>query len=1248
MHISYPPTLPIFDHKDEIRSTLENNQVMVIAGDTGSGKTTQLPKICIEARCGIKGRIGCTQPRRIAAVSVAERVAEETQSDDEVGYKIRFQDRVTENTIVKFMTDGVLLAESRSDRLLKQYDTLIIDEAHERSLNIDFLLGYIKQLLPKRPDLKVIISSATIDTEKFSKHFSNAPVVSVSGRLFPITTMYQEDENDDSLLDGTYVEQALRVIHDLATDPFGGDILVFMPTERDIFDTIDGLDEYIRESNLILPLFGRLQAADQRKIFKASSKRKIIIATNVAETSITVPGIRFVVDTGLARISRYNVRTGTTSLRISKISQASCNQRQGRCGRTGPGTCIRLYTEQDYLSRDMFTLPEIQRSNLAEVILQMVNLKLGKPEHFPFLDAPLPRAIRKGFQTLIELGALTREHSLTKDGRLMATLPLDPCISKIIIEGGKRDALKETTIIAAALSVQDPRVRPLEKEQKADEAHRQFTDKRSDFLTLLNIWNELFQQENKISWSKLSKFCKANYLSWQRMREWIDVFEQLSRLLKQRTDFRTLDEPASYEAIHMALTSGFLRNICRKKEKKLYLSSGNKEICLFPGSALYKSGGEYIVAAHFIETTQLFARTAANIKAEWLEELGGELCKHSWTNPRWEKKTGRVVADEHVSLFGLSVISGRKVNYGRINSVTRQEAKDIFIREALISNRLGRGYPFLEANQQLICRYREIEERIRRRNVVADEEHLFHFYDRQLGNVYDRFTLNRLLRRKKKDTFLRMTSDDIVIDAPVEDELYQYPPTLQIGELTFALQYLFVPGDEQDGVTVSIPYQIVDHINPAIFEWLVPGLLPEKLLFLLKRLPKRLRKTLVPLPDAVDRIMDSLELYKGSLYQNIEKILLKSYRLKIERTDWQPDALPLFLKMRFSFIDEHGKKCLSSRSFKEIHHYQEADVATSSASKVATDLPEVSNLTGRDLDNILPKISVKEGAAAIVQVYSPCMEIDSIKDQVHLKYGKESAHNRVNNRAGLEVLYSQQFPQEIKQLKKECKTLVSSNSASWLSLGGKVSGAKLRERLFSHVMSGLFNISESEIPTSAYFSDNIDKIRKQGLLRTAAPITKLFVGSLQKRKQAKQKISEWSQRARKSKSFDHKLYDQYMQTLEQVLPHDFLFLGNFQLSLHTSRYLQALIVRVERAEHSPEKDRKKSERLLKSLNRLEQYKEFSSPSTICLQCLAVYKELVEEFRVSVFAPELGTIMPVSEKRLLAYWREVENNCRTVE
>lgn len=1247
MHITYPPTLPISEHRQEIRSTLENNQVIVVAGDTGSGKTTQLPKICIEAGCGTNGRIGCTQPRRIAAVSVAERVAEETRSGDEVGYKIRFQDRVTENTIVKFMTDGVLLAETRNDRLLKQYDALIIDEAHERSLNIDFLLGYIKQLLPKRPDLKVIISSATIDTEKFSKHFSNAPVVSVSGRLFPITTMYQEDEDDDSLLEGTYVEQAIRVIHDLATDPFGGDILVFMPTERDIFDTIDGLDEYIHESNLILPLFGRLQAADQRRIFKRSSKRKIIVATNVAETSITVPGIRFVVDTGLARISRYNVRTGTTSLRISKISQASCNQRQGRCGRTGPGTCIRLYTEQDFLSRDLFTLPEIQRSNLAEVILQMVNLKLGKPEQFPFVDAPLPRAIRKGFQTLIELGALKKSHGLTQDGRLMATLPLDPCISKIIIEGGKRNALKETTIIAAALSVQDPRVRPLEKEQKADEAHRQFLDKRSDFLTLLNIWNELFQQEKKISWSKLSKFCKNSYLSWQRMREWIDVFEQISRLLKQRTDFKTLNEPASYEAIHMALTSGFLRNICRKKEKKLYSSSGNKEVTLFPGSALYKSGGEYIVAAHFIETTQLFARTAANIKAEWLEELGGELCKRSWTNPRWEKKSGRVVADEHVSLFGLPVISGRKVNYGRINSATRQEAKDIFIREALLYNRLGRGFPFLEANNQLLCRYREIEERIRRRNVVADEEHLFRFYERQLGNVYDRFTLNRLLRRKKSDTFLRMTSDDIVIDAPVEDELYQYPPTLQVGELTFALQYTFVPGDEKDGVTVSIPCQVVDHVNPAVFEWLVPGLLPEKLLFLLKRLPKRIRKTLVPLPDAVDRIMDSLELYKGSLYQNIEKILLKSYRLKVERTDWQPDTLPLFLKMRFDFLDEKGKSYLVSRSFKEIHHHLKNEV-TSSANKIVTDLPEMSNITASDLDKILPQISVNEGSSAAIRVFSPHLEVDPIKDQVHLKYGKESANSQANNRAGLEALYCQQFSQEAKQLRKECKVLVSSNSASWLSLGGKVSAAKLKDRLFSYVMSSIFDISARELPSAAIFTEKVAEIRKKGLLRAAAPVTKLFLESLQKRKQAKQKINDWAQRARKSRSFDQKLYDQYLLTLEQILPHDFLFQPGYSLSLHTIRYLQALIVRVERAEHSPEKDRKKAERLIKALNRLAQYEEFSSPSNTCLECLDVYKELVEEFRVSVFAPELGTATPVSEKRLQTYWQEVENNCRTVE
>lgn len=1245
MHISYPANLPIAEHRESIRNALAEHQVIVIAGDTGSGKTTQLPKICLEAGLGKRGMIGCTQPRRIAAISVAERVAEELRAPEIVGYKIRFQDRTRESTLIKFMTDGVLLAETRGDRLLRQYEALIIDEAHERSLNIDFLLGYVKQLLKKRPQLKLIISSATIDTEKFSHHFNTAPIISVSGRLYPITTIYAPQATEEASESTGYVEQAVKVVQDLATDPFGGDILVFMPTERDIFDTINGLGDYVHENNLILPLFGRLQAADQRRIFKPAPQRKIIIATNVAETSITVPGIRFVVDTGLARISRYNPRTGTTSLRISKVSQASCNQRQGRCGRTGPGTCIRLYAEEDFLSRDAFTLPEIQRSNLAEVILQMVSLQLGPPDQYPFVDPPHPRTIRLGFQALIELGALDRNHRLTKEGRLMASLPLDPCISRIIIEGGKQNALREITVIAAALTIQDPRVRPLDKEQQADQAHREFMDNRSDFLTLYALWSALFQDKTRVSWSTLSKFCKQHYLSWQRMREWIDVHDQLTRLLKNRTDFGLNDEPAGYEAVHMALTSGFLRNVCRKKEKNIYQAAANKELQIFPGSALYKHGGEFIVAAAFVETSQLFARTAATIKAEWLEQLGGELCKRSWTTPRWEKKSGRVIADEHVSLFGLPIISGRKINYGRINKHTRQEARTIFIREALVQNRLGRGYPFLQANLDLLAHYREVEDRLRRRTIVADDEHLFLFYDRNLGNVYDRFTLHRYLRKKKSDTHLRMTPEDVCTSAPDDNELYLYPPTLTAGEHTLQLNYTFTPGDERDGVTVSLPLQLVDSLQPTLFEWLVPGLLPEKILHLLKRLPKRLRKPLVPLPDAVDRIMDALDLYKGSLYQSIEQVLRRTYQVSVHRTDWQADTLPPFLRMRFALLDEQGTPCFHSRSLQQVHQYLSRSPTVAQASSTRK-LPTIDPFTPNDFDRVQSSLQVKDSQRGIVQIYCPCLSMK--EGAFSLTYTLERSTRIDSNRIALAALFASQFPGEEKQLRRECKAAVTMHSASWLSLGGKKTAGQLKEELFNYLIQTLFPIDGEHFPSTDAFFDQVNQVKEKGLLKLGLPLLQHFLEMLKKRRQARQCIEQWAQRVRKSRSFNQQRYEEYLEALEQIMPSKILHQHQHPLFPHTGRYLQALIVRVERAEHFPDKDRNKAARLQKPLNRLEQFTTFASPSPACRQRLTTYRELVEEFRVSVFAPELGTAVPVSEKRLLAYWKEVENVCRTVE
>ncbi|HEB69451.1 MAG TPA: ATP-dependent RNA helicase HrpA [Desulfobulbus sp.] len=1250
MNLNYPENLPITAEKDRIVAAIRKNQVLIIAGDTGSGKTTQLPKMCLDAGLGKEKIIGCTQPRRLAAVSMAERVSDELKRPDLVGSTVRFQDRTRESTRIKFMTDGILLAETRRDHLLKRYDTIIIDEAHERSLNIDFLLGYLKQLLPKRPELKLIIASATIDTEKFSSHFDNAQIFQVSGRTFPITVEYFEESTDEET---NYVDQACEAVQTLCLRP-GGDILVFMPTERDILDTMAALQHALDPArHLILPLFGRLQAGDQRKIFRTSKKRKIIVATNVAETSITVPGIRFVVDTGLARIPAYNVRARTSSLLVSRISRASCDQRSGRCGRTGPGTCLRLFSEEDYLGRAEFTRPEIQRSNLAEVILQMISLRLGDPRRFPFLDPPTPRAISDGFRQLHELGAIDSRDRLTEHGRIMARLPLDPRIARIIIEGAERNALRETTIICAALSIQDPRMRPAEKEKLADQAQEQFIDKQSDFLSLLNIW-QAWQTFSKggFSSSKLRKFCTAHYLSWQRMREWFDVHEQINRLLKPIKGFVPNNEPASYAAIHMALASGFLRNIGRKKEKNLYTVSGGREVTLFPGSCLYnKKNVGWIMAADFIETSRLFARTAAVIDDQWLETLGKGLCKYNYSDPHWSKRSGQVQALERVSLFGLPIVAGRKVNYGRINEKTAGEAREIFIHQGLIEGELSGRYPFLQHNLALIREISTMEERVRRRNILVDDQVLFQFYKERIGTAYDKFTLNLLLKKKKSDNFLWMNKEDICREMPEQDELYLYPKTLRAGEFDLPLHYHFQPGDEKDGVTVSLTRQQVSSLSPAPFEWLVPGLLDEKILYLCKRLPKKLRRRLVPLPDAVDRIMDRLDLYSGSLYPALEKALLREFQLIVTRSDWQTDTLPRHLLMRYQLKGENRKILCTTRSFTELLAALSDYMESGSSHQVKQgrkkpSLPTRNGLTTWDFKDLPARISVPTGTGAD-KLYFPTLSVND-QGQVDLQYKADEQKARLQNRLGMEFIYCLQFPGCRKQIRKECKTALASHSASWLSLGMKGTALELREALLQFVMDALFDTRDGRIPDQARFNAIIAELKKQGIHRKVQAVIGNLMDTIALRRRVTADLTAWTNRCRKNKCYNREIEQDFIQCLENILPPDFLLTRSNEQMLHTGRYLQALAIRLQRAEQEPAKDAQKQQRLTIAVNRLAHIREFSTHNPECRKAIALYRTMVEEFRVSVFAPEVGTAMPVSEKRLKKLWQELENTCRQVE
>ena len=1287
MQLNYPKQLPITDRKAEIVQAIKDHQVIVIAGDTGSGKTTQLPKMCLEAgRAAEKAMIGCTQPRRIAALSVTDRVQEELGQAKLVGSKIRFQDRTGPDTRIKFMTDGILLAETQGDRNLRAYDTLIIDEAHERSLNIDFLLGYLNQLLARRKDLKLIIASATIDTEKFSKHFHDAPIIQVEGRTYPVTIEYCPPDDDDEStkdIDRLVADQVIA----LMKRP-GGDILAFLPTERDILDTVDLLRKELADRALILPLFGRLQGGEQRRIFRSASQRKIIVATNVAETSITVPGIECVVDTGLARIAHYNVRAGTTHLPVTRIAKASCDQRAGRCGRVGPGRCIRLYSEEDYLSRDEFTLPELLRSNLAEVILQMISLHLPEPHNFPFIDPPAPKAIKDGFRILQELGALNSQHRLTQRGRIMARLPLDPRISRMIIEGADLGVLRETTIIAAALAIQDPRVQPPDKLEKARQAHRAFNYLGSDVMTLVNIWDACREGgsrgDSRIaptpSAGQLRRFCKVNFCSWQRMREWFDIHEQILRILKQHKEFtNVLDRKGGSQTVptpalvHQALTAGFLRNIALRKEKNTYQISGNREAMLFPGSGLYNKGGQWIVAADFVHTSQLFARMAASIEVDWLERLGGDLCKRSYSDPHWQKKSGQVIALEKVSLFGLIIAADRRVNYGRISKKTATEAKEIFIRQALIPGELKGKYPFLDHNLSLIRKQEELEERLRKRGIMVDEQVLFEFYDQRLGLVYDRFTLHRFLSRKRKqakpgtqaDGFLWMTEQDLRQSQPENDELYRFPKTLTTPQGELRLHYAFQPGKEEDGVTVDIPVSCCSALAPAQFEWLVPGLLEDKVVALLRGLPKRLRKLFVPLPDTAALILDSLELYQGSLYPALERLLLRRFQVTVQRSDWQLENLPLHLRMRFRLCDEQGKTLHCSRDFHELlcHCGPAQAGGQSGAGSKAEDLPVREDIRTWDFVEAPQPLPVQDQQNRVRGLYYPALFLKQGKgaeQQLSLKYLADSDRARQQNKEGLRFLYSREFSKEIKVITKECKAAVSGHTASWLALGLKAGAGETKNLLRNCIVDGLFQIN-GVLPDKVSFDQIVAALRSQGITRLAREQLNQVLELLAERRKTQVVLTQSRQRAGKSRSTDQARFAEYQDLLEGLVPKDFLTCFSPSEVADQKRYLQALVKRIERAEHSPQKDAAKAKRVqpfieyvehveqLHQLSRKEAEQRRGVHITVpCQEAVARYRRMVEEFRISVFAPEIGTAMSVSEKRLKQQWQLVEESCRRVE
>ena len=1021
--------LPVNLRRDEITALIVRHQVLIVCGETGSGKTTQIPKICLDIGRGTTGLIGHTQPRRIAARATAARIAQELQSEfgTLVGYKIRFSDRTSPDAFIKLMTDGILLAETQGDPWLEQYDTLIIDEAHERSLNIDFLLGYLKQLLPKRRDLKLIITSATIDAERFSQHFDAAPVIEVSGRLYPVEVRYRplqvekeeaapDDERD--LYDA--IADACDELHRVGP----GDVLVFLPGEREIREAAEALRKHHPPHTEILPLFARLSAEEQSRIFKPHVGRRIVLATNVAETSLTVPGIRYVVDSGLARVKRYSYRNKVEQLQIEKIAQASANQRAGRCGRVAAGVCIRLYQEQDFALRPTFADPEIMRSSLAGVILRMKALRLGDIENFPFIEAPPRKAISDGYQLLLELGAVSAEHALTATGQELAKMPLDPRLARMIVAARDEGCLREVLVIAAALSVQDPRERPQERQGAADAAHRKFADERSEFLSWLRLWDWYQAEfEHRKSQRKLVEACHDHFLSALRMREWREVHSQLHAVAAEH-QWQENQLPATYDATVGVLLAGLLGNLgCKSEESAHYRGARGIKFLIHPGSTLQKKAGKWIVAAEISETTRLFARCVARIEPAWLEHVGAHLLKRSWFDPHWEKKAMQAIAFERITLYGIVVDARRRVNFGPLNP---QEAREIFIRQALVggevSEEFERRWAFHQHNQQLMLEIETLEHKSRRPDVLVDDELIFAFYDRIVpAGIYSGASFDKWRRDAERATprLLYLQREDLMRHEAAGVTSEAFPHQLRLGGVDYELAYHFDPGSARDGVTLSVPLAQLNQIPAARCEWLVPGLLKEKVVQLVKTLPQRLRAKLVPVPDFAAEFVAQVSPSDKPLVMALIAFILQSRGLnargwEITPDAFRPDALPAHFSLNFRLLDENGRQLGMSRSLSDLRAEWGSE-AKQEFSELHETPGEYSGMSDWTFGELPERMEVGVGGGQRVLGY-PGLVDDG--DSVSLCVFDSPEEARQAHAAGLLRLFMLQFREQQKYLEK--------------------------------------------------------------------------------------------------------------------------------------------------------------------------------------------------------------------------------------
>ncbi len=1222
----YPSDLPVSGRKDEIASAIREHQAVVICGETGSGKSTQLPKICLELGLGVDGTIAHTQPRRIAARSIARRVAEETQLGygRAVGAKVRFADETAPETLVKVMTDGILLAETQTDRMLRRYSAIIIDEAHERSLNIDFLLGYIKQLLPKRPDLKVIVTSATIDPERFSEHFDGCPIIEVSGRTYPVEVRYRppsgtDDPDRDELASGLVeaVEELER------THP--GDTLVFFSGEREIREAARALRQYESRGWEILPLYARLSVEEQQRVFaKGGRGRRIVLATNVAETSLTVPGIRSVIDTGVARISRYSHRNKVQRLEVEPISRASAEQRKGRCGRVGAGVCIRLYSEQSYNERPEFTEPEILRTSLAGVILQMKALRLGRIDRFPFVEKPDIRAIRDGYRTLLELGAVDEEEEITPLGERLARLPIDPKIGRMVIEAGEYGCVREVLIIAAALSVQDPRDRPMERQQQADEAHARFRNEESDFLTYIGLWDLAKTQQKKLNQRRMRAWCKENFLSYTRLREWQDVHRQL-RDLAGELGLRAGSHEALPEAVHRAILPGLVAQVGRKGEGHEYEAPHGVRFHLFPGSALFESKPAWVMAGEIVRTTRLYARTIAPVQPEWIEKAAMHLVKRTHHEPFWESRRARVNAWERISLYGLEIIPKRKVHYGPLNP---QTCREMFIQRALVDGDYKSSAPYVRHNRKLIKEIEKMEARLRRKDLLASPRALYDFFDRRVPHdVYtgEKFERWRRHAEKSEPRLLFMTREDVVNERPDARAVASFPERVEVAGATLPVGYRFEPGAKDDGVTVTIPVEAVTRFDASTADWLVPGLVPDKVVAMIRALPKTHRRLFGPAPAFAERFMASEPPTDKPLAAAINDFLVKDAGHRIDEGVWRKVELPEHLKLNFRVVGEDGSTVGAGRDLQAIRR-ELAGADALAPGAIATADYTRDGVTAWDFGELPESVEVRRSGGTLTA--HPAL-VDR-GGTVALRAIDDPEDAQVEHERGvirlLTIVERAEIERAIRAMSdREAITLLGSTLSPWEKIA---SGLAFHLADSAYLCSAATPGGRRPAPRDPEAFERLIVEGRERLLATAEELGNLVLKVLERTQQARLELDR-----RFPPAFTPSTDDMWAQ-LDGLV--DAGFPGSVPAASlrHMPRYVNGVLVRLKKlVGGGVERDRRAMEALSPLLKRHAELSDLCRGDSKHQRRADRLRWSLEELRVSLFAQELRTAESVSVKKL---------------